>query len=309
MRIPVLVSWCLAGALAAAEPAPAAAPVTPEAQFNAYLLAVRNNDPQAFFALMSPTQQANAENHWVAQVRSNIQGEPTVDAALTMLLAPNAVEQLAALATPFLAQVRPQELAGHVSEIAGFLALSAKQGQAGVAGVDYVALHDYLTDVAAWVPKAGLNDAVKLKQAIAFLVDAVKASGLTATADLRTLSLKDLLVKLAPLTAKLKAALKSYDIDLDALIASVTITPLEAAPVPPTPDKATLAVRFTTFGKPHTVPVKVVRRNDAWQIADGVDSPLAGLTQLVMMAMFMNNLGGDGAPAQPAPAPAGGNPL
>jgi len=62
-----------------------------------------------------------------------------------------------------------------------------------------------------------------------------------------------------------------------------------------------LVFGFTSLGKPRTITLKLVQKDGAWQLPEGNDNPLTGLSQLVMMTLLMQGMGA-GAPAQPPPA-------
>jgi hypothetical protein len=150
-----------------------------------------------------------------------------------------------------------------------------------------------LKDLAAWVPNAGLTDQGKAGKAIDHLLTALSHSGLTSAADVRALSLPDLLGKLGPALPALKEALALYDVQVDAFLDSFTCKVIDA-----NLEQANIALGFQSLGKPRTIQLRVVNRNHAWQLAPGNDNPLVGLSQLVMMSLLMNNMG-PGAPAQP----------
>jgi hypothetical protein len=221
-----------------------------------------------------------------------------LDALVRVAHAANASDQLSAMVQPYKAQLDPAQLSKQIGEIAGFLSMAADARAPGTAGgLDYAGLRDWLKDLAAWVPGAGLADQAKLRQAATHIAAAVKIIAIRTTAEARAMPLGTLLGKLGPALPELKTALAVYDVRVDDLLDSFTIGLTEA-----TPEQATIALGFISLGKPRTIALKLVNRAGTWQLAEGNDNPIAGLSQLVMMSLLMHGMG-QGAPAQPQAAP------
>lgn len=299
------VAWA-ADPVAAVAPAatPAAAPVkTPDVLGSDWVKALRRNDLAGGFGLLTAADQARLGTQWQRQVVGRPDGYADLQIDTVLRLAQNAAaaEQALAVAQPYLAQINPPALAKSISEVAGFLGMAADTqkpaapGAAATGGLDYAGLRDWLKDLAAWVPTAGLADQAKAKVAIGHLVEAITASGVRSAAEIRAMPLPVLLSRLGPAMPALKQALAVYDVQLDRLLDSFAFTLADA-----TPEQATLAIRFTALAKPRTVTLKLVQQDGAWQLATGNDNPLTALSQLVMMTLLMQGMGG--APAQPPAA-------
>lgn len=309
----IITALCLQiGLQAADQPAPVtpAAPTalaTPDVLAKSWLDVLRRNDLAAGFDLLTAADQADLTRQWQRLVS---RPDPELDAQIDALLRPAirpgagvvhdaaANQQMLAMAKPYLDQIDVAALTKSINEIAGFLAMAADTKPAGGTGLDYAGLRNWLKDFAAWLPTAGLTDQDKAGKAIDHLLTALSVSGLTSAADVRALPLRDLLSRLGPALPAIKETLALYDVQVDAFLASFSCTLVDA-----TAEQANITLSFQSLGKPRTIPLRLITRNNAWQLAPGNDNPLVGLSQLVMMALLMNNLG-NGAPAQPPAVPA-----
>jgi hypothetical protein len=309
--LPMIAALSLAVAAAGETPAvtpPAVASAqaaAPDAMLKRVVAALRANDLLGLYKAMPTSQRAELEQAWTAQASTpDPQGDAQLNLSLAMVNAPNAVDLLMSQLEPELAALDPKELVAGLQGIGGFLALAGSQPKDPGAGasVDYAALQGFLADLAAWIPGAGLNDKVKARQALEHVIAGAKALGLKNAAELRALKLEELFARLGPAVKELKLALATYALNADALLDSITVAKIEGEG-----DQRTLSIAFITFGHPHTVPVKMVKKDGAWAVAEGKDSPLAGLSQLMMLGMMMGGPGGDAPRPQPAPVPGGGN--
>lgn len=308
--LPLFVTaLCLQIGLQAAD-APATTPpgvalTTPDVLAKSWVDALRRNDLAAGFSLFTAADQADLTRQWQRMVsRPNPELDAQLDAVLRPVIGPlrrvvrdaAASKQMLAAVKPYLEQLDVPALSKGITEIAGFLAMAADTKQPGATGLDYAGLRDWLKDLATWLPTAGLTDEAKAGKAIDHLLGALSASGFTSAADVRALPLDELLVRLGPALPSIKEALALYDVKVDAFLESFSCSLVDA-----TPEQATITLGFQSLGKARTINLRLVNRNNSWQLAPGNDNPLVGLSQLVMMALLMNNLG-PGAPAQPQPA-------
>lgn len=302
MRRSLIALALLAGlGSATAEEAPTISPGArlPDALATGWAKALRHNDLSAAYALFTEVDQSTLALQWQRQMaRPDAYADVQVDTLLRLAQNSTAADQLLAMCQPYLAQLDIPRLTKGITDIAGFLGTAAEAQPPGGAGLDYAGLQGWLKDLAAWVPTAGFTDQGKARLAAGHLVRALAASGVQSAADLRSLALPDLLARLGPALPAFKEALAVYDVRLDATLDTVTakLGTLEAG-------QATVVLGFTSLGKPRTVTLRLVQRNGSWQLANGNDNPLTGLSQLVMMAMLMQGVGGEPAPAKPAPAP------
>lgn len=317
----VLGSCAVMAADTPAPPAPAAevvssAPATtgtaaataPDATLKMWVKALRSNDLMAFFQALPKQSRADLVQVWnVQSTTPDPAGDRQITGALGMLLGSNAVDLLVARVEPELAVINIQDLVMALQQAGGFLALAGSQTKAPSSGatLDYLALQSLVSDVATWLPTAGIADPVKLRKAVEHIVLGAKALSVQNALELRALKAEDVVLRLGPALTELKAALLLYGLDANALLDSVAFTVLDG-----TGDQRHLTVAFSAFGHTHTIPVTVVLQNGAWQLAEGKDSPFAPLSQLLMLGMLMN-VGSDAltpagqAPhAAPAPHPA-----
>jgi hypothetical protein len=279
-------------------PAIQAAMQTPEVLASGWAKALKDNDLTAAFALFTPADQASLTNLWRRQMaRPDAYADVQIDTVLRLAHNAAATDQLLAMSQPYLAQIDVAKLTKGITEIAAFLGSAADLQPAGTSGgLDYAGLRDWLKDLAGWVPTAGLTDQAKAKLAAGHLVRALKVSGVKSAAELRALPLPDLLTRLAPALPALKELLAVYDVPVDVLLSSFTAKLADVSP-----EQATIALGFTSLGKPRTIKLKLVTQNGAWQFASGNDNPITGLSQLVMMAVLMQGMGAAAPPAPAAP--------
>ena len=273
---------------------------TPDLMGTAWVKTLRQNDLVAGFLLLTAADQAQVSKQWQKQIsQPDANADLQIDTFLRMAQEPNGTEQLIAMTAPYLGNIEPQTLAKQITDVAGILTMAAgsQPPNAASTGLDYAGLRDWLKDLAAWVPKAGLTDQTKMKLAMTQIVNAINLSGLHSAAEIRAMPLPVLLSRLGPALPKLKEALAIFDVRVDALLDSLTFKLTNA-----TTEQALIAMNFTSLNKPRTIALKFVQKDGSWELASGNDNPLTGLSQLVMMALLMQGLGNT-APALPPVAP------
>ncbi len=275
-------------------PTPPPTTQTPDQLASGWAQALKRNQLSAGFDLFTPADQASLANLWRRQMaRPDAYADVQLDTLLRLAQNAAAADQLLAMSQPYLAQIDLPKVTKGIGDIAGFLGTAADNQPAGATGgLDYAGLGDWLKDLAAWLPGAGLTDQVKAKAAAGHLVRAITASGLKSAAEVRAMPLSELITRLDPALPALKDALLVYDVQVDALLGSFSAKLADAGP-----EHATVTLGFTSLSKPRTVHLKLVQKNGEWQLAPGNDNPLTGLSQLVMMALLMQGMGGE--PAQP----------
>lgn len=281
-------------------PAPTPAMPTPDVLATGWAQALKRNDLSGAFALFTQADQASLANLWRRQMaRPDAYADVQIDTLLRLARNTAGADQLLAMSQPYLAQIDVPKLTKGINDIAGFLGTVAENQPAGASGgLDHAGLRTWLQDLATWLPSAGLTDQVKAKAAAGHLVRALVASGLTSAAEVRAMPLSELLTRLDPAMPAFKDLLLVYSVQLDALLGSFTASLAESGP-----EQATITLGFLSLDKPRTVTLKLVQKNGAWQLASGNDNPITGLSQLVMMALLMQSMGGDAGqpPAKPTP--------
>jgi hypothetical protein len=292
-----------AGGAAATAPgaAPGAPVLPPETSLKQWVQALRSNDLTLLYKALTGEQRALVEKTWTVQATTpDADADKQLNSGLGLLLAPNAVDLLVAQAQPDLATLNTQDLVIGLQQVGGFLALAGSQpakAPGDAPTLDFVALQGFLADIGGWIPQAGINDVAKLHQAVEHVVAGAKSLGVKSAVEVRALKTEDVLHRLSAALTEIKAALLVYGLDANALLDSITFATADGSG-----DQRSVTIGFTAFGHAHLIPVKVVRKNDAWTLAEGKDSPFAPLSQLMMMAMMMNNAGSDAVAPTPAPA-------
>ena len=302
MRIASFALLLCCGCLVAGE-----APLTAEATATGWIQALRAGDLAALYRHMPEAQRTRAEAQWKAQVAgAGAQGEQQADQVIALLNSPQAVDGVMIAIAPTLVQIDVAKVANQIKEVAGFIGAASTQPQPEGQGINLAAVKDWLLDVSTWLPRSGINDAAKARQFCERLVSAFRATGIRGSHEIKQLGIGDLLTRLGPGLVDLKAALAIYDLQVDPLFTSLTVANAETK-TDSASDTAKLMIGYSAFGKSHSVPLTLVKKDGAWQFGEGKDSPLAGMMQLVVMAMMMNAF--SPAPAVPPATPAAGGPL
>lgn len=246
--------------------------LSPEAQVQVPIKALRNNDILAVFKLAPADQQAEAKANWQkARTEASPEDKAKITEFFNTMLAPNAVDELMAIAEPQLAQINSQELVGYVQMFGGMAAMQmAQDPKTAEAGK---MLQQLVGDVAAWVPKAGFEDPAKLRTALTSVVAATKALGVKTSDELLALDLEQLLTRSGPAIKELKAALRAYDLQTDAVLDSFKLSNVQGSD-----DKRTATAQVTLFGHSYSVPVNLVLKDGVWQIEnEQLEKGLEGL--------------------------------
>jgi hypothetical protein len=283
------------GHAVAADPAPKTFdPKDPISAVMTPVTLLRSNDFKGFYELMPAEDKAKAETEWKASQAKAAAGGDMGDqgqmaefnAFLAKCLAPNAVETLYAEAEPKLADINPQEISQQLQMFSGMVPMMAMQqgGQQDPQKQQFVtALGGMMLGASQWILTAGLEDKAKLRQAITHLVAGAKGLGVKEVKELQALPLDQFLGRLGPVVKEMKAAAAIYDIQADPFLDSVKATAQGDG------NERTLAVAFTAFGKPYTLPVKVELKDGHWVVS-----------QKNAKAMSMGPMGGMGNdPAMP----------
>jgi hypothetical protein len=293
--VSLLAAGCIFTGIQAAE----IPKVLPDQLATGWITALRTNDLKSAYALLTPLDQERAEREWK---RAAGMADPLVDLQINTVLnfarQENGAQQLRAMALPILEQINPQMISSQVTEFAGFLGMAANaQKNNDSPTIDYAGLHTWLSDLAAFIPKAGFTDQAKLTIACQHLATALKATNLRDAAEARGLTVPQLIERFSSALPELKKALAVYEIQIDPLLESFGFTLIDA-----TPTSGTVIISFTTLDKPRSFALKFVTKNGSWSLADGSDNPIAAMSQLVMMSLLMHGMGTE-TPAQPPPAP------
>jgi hypothetical protein len=265
-------------------------PSTPEGAVLPAVKALHDNDFKALFALMPAEDQAKAQDGWKqSQTNPDPKSDAQFDQMLGQLLDPKAVDNLAAQAEPQLKTMDLTKTSQGIMAMSGLLPMLAAQNGKQLTPDDQKGLamvQNLLNDVAAWIPKSGINDDKKLRDALEHVVAGAKALGVKDSKELHALAFDDLLTRVGPMLKELKSALAVYDLQADKLLESVKATSAGDG------DQRTLTVSFTAFGRPYETPVKVQKVNGKWVMANGAPAGLDAFKGML--------------PGLPGAAPAGG---
>ncbi len=185
---------------------------TPEGTFLGPVQALRNNDILGIFNLMDADKQAEAKKAWSEEAaKPNPAKDAELDQNLSMLVTPNAVDTMMMAIEPKLKEFNAQQISMGLMMMGGMLAMNmAKDPEQAQAAQE---LQSLITDICGWLPSAGLEDPAKARKALEFVVAGAKSLNVTTAAELRALSLDEVLKRCGGLFAEVKHALAVYDLN------------------------------------------------------------------------------------------------
>jgi hypothetical protein len=262
MRVPALIA-CAAAALALdITPLPPPAP-GPASVVERAVAALRQTDLRPYLALLSAERRAALEQGWhTAALQPRVAS--ALDAALTVITAPDAEARLIALGPTLRAAIQPQAMATQLQSGAAVVALLVDEAEHGtparpVLAANLRAFAGVLEAAAVWVPAAGLDDEARWRRAVPHLIAAGRALHARTVPELRALPLSEALGRAAGAAAALKAALVEYGADVDEALAAIHV---EAKPGDGPRRLLTVHGRF--FGRDHAWQVPVRLDGETW---------------------------------------------
>jgi hypothetical protein len=268
-----LLHWTLPALLALAllagcrrEPE-AQAPAEPAAAVTALAQALRDNDLVRFQKLsLPPAQYAQRAALWDRQLAraTPVSAEQAERYRQWMaeLTAPEAEAALLAKAEPRL-QAFEAEMGPRWELSVRMLATFAKgvvSANATLSEAEQAHLHGVVDATSAWaLARRDFTDRAKIKAAIGIAADTARRLQLPTLEASRALAMEPLLVKAGTVLAAGKAVLALYEVDANAVLASV-----QAETVKLEGDLATVTVRYTLFGQPVTFEQTMRRVGEGW---------------------------------------------
>jgi len=240
-------------------------PPLPETLLLIVVKGLQSDDFVSIFKALPPAEQQQIQDAWTHATWTPTQTQ-NLDAMLAKELAPDAVDTFMAEKKD---QISGMDLAGMAQKLGmGSAMIPMLLAQGGPLTPDQQNLlpvvQTLLSDVGTWLPTSGLNDPAKVRQAMVQAQAAVKALGVTTSAQLQALSFTEVLSRLGLAHHQLKDAFLPFGLHADKLFASVTASSVQ--------DKADnplhriLTVSYTAFGHPYAVPLPVIYQNHIWRI-------------------------------------------
>ena len=223
---------------------------------NAYADALRRNDIRSLVELALPKAQLETMRTNFAQLR-----DATIDdddrkrftESFMPLLAPDAVDKIMAQLEPKLVEIKPQ-LTALVSMGTGVVQL--KISESSLTDAEKAAANKAVSSLQAWATKVDLADPKRARKAVSALVQAAKALELSTPEEVSALSYEQLLDKFGICFAGFKTALMAYELDLDAVLASVQAKDLDA------PGKVEIKLEF--LGEDYQLSSVLTQRDGRW---------------------------------------------
>lgn len=256
-------------------------PKSPEVLVTTVSTMLQSKDLVAAFATLPKEIQNSITADYAANQKKPV--DPAQDAKfnefLTKMLADGAVDKLVAEAKPGLAEYDPSQITMGLQMMGGMGSMMLSKPKPGQKKADPVlaaygqAVQGLATAAAQWIPNADLGSEEKLRGGATHLVAALKALKITSAAEMRALSLNDLLGRLGPALTKLKAAATVYDVNIDAFLASVKV-------IKATDNGAAkaLTIGFTAFDAPFQLPIELEKdAAGGWALSSAFKAKFEGL--------------------------------
>ena len=234
-------------------------PNNPESLVGRPISALIDNDVATLMNALPAEQLAEAKQQW-PEMRTEMGQQLAM--AFPMIATEDGVNQIKSLvrsqveanADQFKQQLgmASMMLNGLVSQASSSLEGDAaqkaqEQGQALIAGLG------------EWIETAGLDNADNAVAAVDTLIAAVKATGVSSVDQWNALSFDEAMQHAGTLVGGLKGALNTYQLDVDGILKSISVTTQEQ-----NGDNATLAVGATIFGVELDNTVEVSKASGSW---------------------------------------------
>lgn len=251
------VSLLLASLAAAAPPllAAEASPVQasavvaadPARQLQELTQLLRSNDLQGLVRhMMSPEDFQRLRQEYELERSRPISPEERAEfeQKIARLVAPDAVDRLMEEIEPKLAEARPQA-PGAIMMAIGGLQMALASPDTELSEEQRAMLRQALPGIQAWVTGTDFLSSQKAREALAYITEAARASGIGNLDQLRMLSLEELLAHGGRVFAASKRALQLYGLDFDAIAASARYETISVEG-----DRARVRATITVFDAP-----------------------------------------------------------
>lgn len=160
-------------------------------------------------------------------------------------IAPGAVDALMVELEPKLAEVRPK-IAGAKLMAAGALQMAASGGiDNELTPSQRESLNAVLPGLTAWMSNTDFLSEQTLREALGYLTDAARGTGIRTLDDVKALNFEQMLTRAGSMLAAGKRALRLYGLDADAIVSSLRVEVLEIAG-----DRAKVRTTVTVFDAP-----------------------------------------------------------
>lgn len=247
-------------------------PSGPVEQLEQQLSALRNNDLAALLNSALPKDK-------LAEMRSDFEkaraeaitdeDRKQFDESIGKLIAAGGVDSMMAELEPKLAEMKPQ-----LPMIVGMGVMMAQQGvqqSTDLNDTQKAQMSQMLTGLQSWAMQTDFADPARLRRALEALKAGVEQSGIKTIEDLNALGFEQMLSKAGPVMGGVKGALSAYDLDINAMLASVkpSLVSMEG-------DVAKLKIDYTMFGTPLSMETELTRQDGYWYSKDALAKLEAG---------------------------------
>ncbi|MCU0754819.1 MAG: hypothetical protein MUE46_06810 [Xanthomonadales bacterium] len=269
LALALCLSLALAGCGTQEDPAAAAAPKAatvapkpsgPVEQIETQLAALRNNDLAALMKASIPKDKLAEMRADYEQTRAEPiteEDRKQFDESIGKLLAEGGVDQMMTELEPKLAEMKPQ-----LPMIVGMGVMMAQQGvqqSTELSEAQKAQMGQMLTGLQTWAMQTDFADPARLRRALEAMKDGLAQSGIQRIEDLNARDFEQMLSQFGPVVGGVKGALSAYDLDVNAMLASIkpTLIAMEG-------DLARLKIDYTMFGTPLSLETELTRKDGYW---------------------------------------------
>jgi hypothetical protein len=264
---------------------------SPEGQVKLWLKMFRQNDFSSLTKLIPEKEWVMVERAWRIQLaKQGTKADAELDQQLALLKTPNALDTIMAQLKPQLATLKPEDLGNQLRGLGALAATFAQsQGDAG-RNFDVQGFQSYISDVADWVQKAGLNDADKARKALEKAIACIQALQIGSAQELRQNKLQDMLPRFGKALIPLKDMFRTYDVNIDNVIDSVKIEKMVGQG-----NRRTMTTSFNVFGKTRQLDFDLIKRGSTWEILGGQGQPFGPFGPMATAILKAGGIGGNNA--------------
>lgn len=238
----------------------APAPSGPVEQVEAQLAALRNNDLAGLMKAMVPQAQFAEMRADYEQTRAEAiteEDRKQFDESIGKLIAEGGVDRMMAELEPKLVEMKPQ--LPMVIGMGMMMAQQSLQESTELSEAQKAQMSQMMTGLQTWAMQTDFADPARLRRALEALKAGIEQSGVQRIEDLNALSFEQMLSQFGPVLGGVKGALSAYDLDVNAMLASVkpSLITMEG-------DVARLKIDYTMFGTPLSLETELTRKDGHW---------------------------------------------
>lgn len=244
------------------------------------------NDLKGLMTLAMPAaEMKKMVESWETKRKESITDSDRKEFAdgIAKLIAPGAIDELMAIAEPEMAALKPQ-MAMYIPMGIG-IAQQSISANADLSEAQKKQATEMVGALQTWAMKTDFTDPNRLRKALTELATGVRSTNVTTLDQLQGLSFDQMLGKGGVLFGSMKRAFNAYDLNMDAVFASV-----KAEQISMSGDTALVKTSMTFLGQPMSSETQMVKSDGRWYSKDSIDA----LNKVTESAMGENKEGATG---------------